>query len=126
MKAPRQLANLYSVSPSGVPRCRPQCIVVAGPNGAGKSTYSRDSFKSGFLLLDPDRFGATASSQPPVAVSRSVINRGRRALESREEFVLETTLSGHFPIKTLLAARGAGYERRGERRRRSNECGERD
>jgi len=52
----------------------------------------------------------TASLQEPVAGGRAVIARVRRALDLREEFVLETTLSGRFPIKTLRAARAAGYE----------------
>jgi predicted ABC-type ATPase len=110
MRVPCRLASHSSVSPSKDPLRRPQCIVIAGPNGAGKSTYSRDSFKSGFLVLDPDRFGISASSQAPVLGGRSVINRVRKALHAREEFVIETTLSGRFPMKTLLAAGVAGYE----------------
>ena len=90
---------------------RPSLIVVAGPNGAGKSTYTRGAFQSGFLLLDPDRYGISPDDElAPFTSGRAVVERVRRALASREDFVLETTLSGRFLMLVLNAARRNDYE----------------
>jgi predicted ABC-type ATPase len=86
-----------------------QLIVVAGPNGAGKSTYSRTSFESGFLLLDPDRYGIRPDHHDPIAAGRLAVMRVRSALANGESLVLETTLSGRFPRKVIADAVRAGY-----------------
>lgn len=86
-----------------------QLIVVAGPNGAGKSTYSRTSFVSGFLLLDPDRYGIQPNHHDPTTAGRLVVQRVRSALTNGEDFVLETTLSGRFPLKIIGDAARVGY-----------------
>jgi predicted ABC-type ATPase len=90
---------------------RPRLVLVAGPNGAGKSTYSREAFRSGFLLLDPDRFGIEpAPFSAPFTSGRAVIVRVREALASREDFVLETTLAGQSALSVLGRAKRLGYE----------------
>jgi predicted ABC-type ATPase len=90
---------------------RPRLHLVAGPNGAGKSTYSREAFRRDFLLLDPDRFGIQSDATiAPVASGRAVVDRVRAALAGGESFVLETTLSGNFPLSVLKRARDRNYE----------------
>jgi predicted ABC-type ATPase len=88
----------------------PRLIVVAGPNGAGKSTYSRGAFGNGFLLLDPDRYGLRPGVRDPVAAGRLVVRRAYDALANGESFVLETTLSGRFPLSIVRTARERGFE----------------
>lgn len=89
---------------------RPRLIVVAGPNGVGKSTYSRTAFASGFLLLDPDRYGIERGDAAPITAGRRVVDRVHIALAAGESIVLETTLSGRFPLKVLQSARQSGYD----------------
>jgi predicted ABC-type ATPase len=88
----------------------PRLVVVAGPNGVGKSTYSRSAFATGFLLLDPDRYGINPNVHDPITAGRLVVSRVHEALNNEEDVVLETTLSGQFPIKILRVARRAGYD----------------
>jgi predicted ABC-type ATPase len=89
---------------------QPRLVIVAGPNGVGKSTYSRGAFATGFLLLDPDRYGISPSVQDPISAGRLVIRRVHDAIVAVEDIVLETTLSGKFPMKVLGEARRAGYD----------------
>ncbi|HEV3089796.1 MAG TPA: hypothetical protein VGX96_21530 [Candidatus Elarobacter sp.] len=89
---------------------QPKLIVVAGPNGVGKSTYSRGSFVAGFLVLDPDRYGLAEGVQNPMIAGRLTVARVRNALSVRETLVLETTLSGNFPISVMERARQFGYD----------------
>jgi len=88
---------------------RPQLIVVGGPNGVGKSTYSRRPFAAGFLLLDPDRYGVAEKHANPLTSGRVVVSRVREALSARESLVLETTLSGAFPLNVMKRAKRNGY-----------------
>jgi predicted ABC-type ATPase len=90
---------------------QPQLIVVAGPNGVGKSTYTRQAFASGFLLLDPDRHAMDNPGSSPLAGGRNVIDRIRRALQDRTDLVIETTLSGQYPMRVLRDAGARDYAR---------------
>lgn len=89
---------------------RPKLLVVAGPNGVGKSTFSQTSFALNFLLLDPDRYGISPGVHDPITAGRLVVTRVRAAIADREDVVLETTLSGGFPLKVLRDARRAQYD----------------
>jgi predicted ABC-type ATPase len=62
------------------------------------------------LLLDPDRYGISPDIHDPISAGRLVVTRVRAAISEREDLVLETTLSGHFPLKVLRDARRAGYK----------------
>ena len=89
---------------------RPKLLVIAGPNGVGKSTFSRTAFAANFLLLDPDRYGILPDVHDPITAGRLVVERVRAAIAGREDVVLETTLSGRFPLKVLRDARRAGFD----------------
>jgi predicted ABC-type ATPase len=62
------------------------------------------------LLLDPDRYGISPDVHDPITAGRLVVGRVRAAVADGEDVVLETTLSGRFPLKVLRDARRAGYD----------------
>lgn len=75
----------------------PLAIIVAGANGAGKTTFARQ-----FLpILHPDvpffNVDEVQRERPqltaPVAASREFLRRLDRAVNARESFAIETTLS---------------------------------
>jgi predicted ABC-type ATPase len=62
------------------------------------------------LLLDPDRYGISPDVHDPITAGRLVVARVRAAIAGREDVVLETTLSGRFPLKVLRDGRRAGFD----------------
>jgi predicted ABC-type ATPase len=95
---------------------RPTLTVIAGANGSGKTTLTRwnpELFKE-IPLLDPDAIANTlqnkASSRPPVAAARHVLEASRKHLNNAESFAIETTLAGKNYLQMMLAARGHGFE----------------
>jgi predicted ABC-type ATPase len=92
---------------------RPICTIIGGPNGSGKSSiYPR--------LLPPGRFlnadvvARDMNPDHPEAVSlsagRHILIELARAIEVRETFVYETTLSSNQSIELMRRAKQAGYE----------------
>lgn len=79
-------------------------IIVAGPNGAGKSTflaqYLVERGDPDMVILNADEIHRAMSvklqleRQSPVAAGRELLRRLSNTIESRANFVLETTLSG--------------------------------
>jgi len=61
-------------------------------------------------LLDPDRYGISPDVHDPITAGRLVVERIRAAIADREDVVLETTLSGQFPLKVLRDAQRSGYD----------------
>ena len=96
---------------------RPRFTLFAGPNGAGKTTAYRRFLDAGFEAgeyLNPDDIAksrAQNSSETAVEVraGREVIRRTRSLIAARQPFVRETTLSGREILRSVSAARAAGY-----------------
>lgn len=95
---------------------RPVLTIIAGSNGSGKSTlstYARANFQQS-PILDPDAIAK--SIQETIGPVTSRIEAGRRALELAEElisdrqnFAVETTLSGGTYLRMADRARRAGF-----------------
>jgi predicted ABC-type ATPase len=86
--------------------------VIAGPNGSGKSTLTATQTQVG-EVVDPDAIAKALDPRDParvaVAAGRRALLRYRALIEARGDFALETTLAGATGIKTMQAAKAAGY-----------------
>ncbi len=98
----------------------PTLWLIAGPDGVGKTTYARRYLRAvaglsalvnvgeiarGFAPLDPTPDADTARAAARTALSRVAAN-----LTARRGFALETTLAGRTHLRTLAAAREAGFD----------------
>jgi predicted ABC-type ATPase len=82
-------------------RREPRCIVIAGPNGAGKTTFAREYLPSiaGLIhFVNVDLIaGGISPLRPELAAltaARLVLRELDRLVESKADFVFESTLSG--------------------------------
>jgi predicted ABC-type ATPase len=93
----------------------PVFTLIAGANGAGKSTLTRgnpDIFSASFLL-DPDTLTkplSPTSAASPITAGREVLRLARNYLAQRENFSIETTLSGKNYLEMMVSARTQGFE----------------
>jgi predicted ABC-type ATPase len=93
--------------------------LIAGPNGVGKTTYARrylravagterfvnlDEIARGFSPLTP-----TPDAETATAAARAVLSRTADNIAARRSFALETTLAGLTHLRTMDAAKGAGF-----------------
>ena len=97
---------------------RPRFTVFAGPNGSGKSTAYHRFLDAGYdagEYLNPDdiakELGAMSGTAAVIDLraGREVILRSRALIEKRRPFVRETTLSSREILRSVSAAREAGY-----------------
>ncbi|MDR2430584.1 MAG: AAA family ATPase [Puniceicoccales bacterium] len=94
----------------------PLCIVIGGPNGSGKTTFAREylPLEAGVLrFINTDEIARGLSPFAPEmavrAAARIAIEEMHRAAESRKDFAIETTLSGHTHAVFLSAWKRMGY-----------------
>ena len=95
---------------------RPQFWIVAGPNGVGKTTYAFRHIKavSGttrFVNLDEIARGLSPldPSMEQQRAGRVALELTRSLISDRRSFSIETTLSGKTHLRTIAAAREAGF-----------------
>jgi predicted ABC-type ATPase len=87
--------------------------VFAGPNGAGKSTIY-EILKPLGQLINPDAIESALPSNftkadREKAAARAALDGIRLQLARKEDFVVETTLSGNRPIRLMEEAKALGY-----------------
>ena len=94
---------------------RPVFTVIGGPNGAGKSTYMDRLAASGYSLgevVNPDVIAA-ALPEPDATrdarAGRETLHRTRALIADGQTFSRETTLSGSEILRTMQAAKDAGF-----------------
>ena len=94
---------------------RPVFTVIGGPNGAGKSTYMDRLVASGYSLgevVNPDVIAA-ALPRPDATrdarAGRETLRRTRGLIRAGQTFSRETTLSGREILRTMRAAKEAGF-----------------
>lgn len=98
---------------------RPALWLIAGPNGVGKTTYARrylravagterfvnlDEIARGYSPLTP-----TPDAETARAAARSVLAHSAENIAARRSYALETTLAGRTHLRTVAAARAAGF-----------------
>ena len=94
---------------------RPLFTVIAGPNGAGKSTYAEGLAARSYPLgelVNPDMIAAALpgpDATRDTRAGRQTLARTRALIASNQTFSRETTLSGTEILRTMQAAKEAGF-----------------
>ena len=95
---------------------KPTIYLIAGCNGAGKTTFAKEFLPKEVKCLhffNADEIARGLSPLDPAAgaakAARLLLGEIRDAIQSRQTFGLETTLSGLTYVRTLTRARGRGY-----------------
>lgn len=86
----------------------PTCWIIAGPNGAGKTTFALEFLPqvancSSFINADLIAAGLSplAPEKELIAASRIFLSEIRANIKKREDFAVETTLSGKSYLKLI-------------------------
>ena len=94
----------------------PTCWIIAGPNGAGKTTFALEYLPQvvgcrRFVNADLIATGLSplASETKHVAASRLFLNEIETHILDKQDFGLETTLSGHSYLKLIRRLRSDGW-----------------
>lgn len=93
----------------------PVFTVIGGPNGAGKSTYTDRLAAAGYDLgevVNPDVIAAALpgpDATRDARAGRETLHRTRALIASGQTFSRETTLSGSEILRTMQAAKDAGF-----------------
>lgn len=87
----------------------PVLTIFAGPNGSGKtSVIRRVDFAGRGNLLEADAIAAQIHASDPklaaIAAGRQVLFRAQEYLDCRQDFAIETTLSGTWTTKVIIQA----------------------
>lgn len=94
---------------------QPVFTVIGGPNGAGKSTYTDRLAAAGYDLgevVNPDVIAAALpgpDTTRDARAGRETLYRTRALIVSGQTFSRETTLSGREILRTMEAAKDAGF-----------------
>jgi predicted ABC-type ATPase len=95
---------------------RPQCIIVAGPNGAGKTTTAlglASEWHKVPRIVNPDEIAGGLSGAPELGAleaGKLALKAQARYMAHRQDFAMETTLSGRRWPKFLDALDAADYQ----------------
>ena len=94
----------------------PKILILAGPNEAGKTTFAREFVRKelGFKhFVNADLIAAGMSPFEPelaaIAAGRVMLDQIKHLVKARENFVIETTLSGLGYARHISQWRSSGY-----------------
>jgi len=92
--------------------CSPVCTLIAGPNGAGKTTFARRflSDHRNFINADEIEKDLAESPNPKLLAGRLFFERVRQYRERREDFSIETTLSGRTHLRLVERLLNDGWQ----------------
>jgi predicted ABC-type ATPase len=99
-----------------MPTAKPTIYLIAGCNGAGKTTFAKEFLPKEvkcLRFLNADEMARGLSPLDPTAgaakAARLLLSEVRAAVQARQTFGLETTLSGLTYVRMLINARERGY-----------------
>lgn len=94
----------------------PRCLIIAGPNGAGKTTFAREFLPAEGGCTTFINADLIAAGLEPFAPERAAIRAARLmaeriadAVARREDFAVESTLSGRSYASLIRSWRETGY-----------------
>ena len=97
-------------------RMQPRAFIIAGPNGAGKSTFAgiflaRQPRSTRFINADLIAAGISPFRPEEAALraGKLMLEEVREAVAAREDFAVETTLSGRGYLRHIRDWQEAGY-----------------
>ena len=93
---------------------KPLAVFYAGTNGSGKSTLRDNNPVPGVKVIDPDAIARTICPSDPrsvdVLAGREAIRQFREVIAQRQNFSMETTLTGRSAVDRMEKAKSAGFE----------------
>ncbi len=93
---------------------KPQCTILAGPNGSGKSSiYAKMKPPGEFVnadVIEAALEGDFSKGERQIKAGRAAVTRVRELIDTKANFVFETTLSSHHSIKVIEDAIKNGFE----------------
>ena len=94
----------------------PRCLIIAGPNGAGKTTFALEYLlgEAGITrFLNADMIASGLSPFAPedksALAGRLFLKEVEAAIQAKEDFAFETTLSGRGYLKLIDRLRRSGW-----------------
>lgn len=92
---------------------KPVMTIFAGTNGAGKSTLSSQLKDWIGTIVDPDQIAKRLNPEDPrsadLSAGREAVKRIRGLIQNKQNFAVETTLSGTFFLRHMQIAKEYGY-----------------
>ncbi|TAE13373.1 MAG: hypothetical protein EAZ95_11220 [Bacteroidetes bacterium] len=86
-----------------------ELIIIAGANGSGKTTFSKQILvETGFEFLNADEIEKELAVSK-LQAGKEFFNRLGVFLDNGTSFVLESTLSGNYLVKTIEKAKQQEY-----------------
>jgi predicted ABC-type ATPase len=86
-----------------------ELIIIAGANGSGKTTFSRQVLaETGFEFLNADEIEKELAVSK-LQAGKEFFIRLDKFIETETSFVLESTLSGNYLVKTIEKVKIKGY-----------------
>jgi predicted ABC-type ATPase len=86
-----------------------ELIIIAGANGSGKTTFSRQVLaETSFEFLNADEIEKELGVSK-LQAGKEFFNRLDKFIETEISFVLESTLSGNYLVKTIEKAKQQSY-----------------
>lgn len=81
----------------------PTCTIIAGPNGAGKTTFAKRflSERQNFINADEIQRDLASVPKPALLAGRLFFEKVREYRVRREDFSIETTLSGKSHLRLI-------------------------
>lgn len=87
--------------------------VFAGTNDAGKSTISQQMKEMVGIIIDPDAIAKSLNPNHPrevdLSAGREAVKQIRELISHKQNFAIETTLSGSFALRHMKIAKEHGY-----------------
>ncbi|MDK9693190.1 MAG: zeta toxin family protein [Sulfurimonas sp.] len=84
--------------------------IVAGANGSGKTTFAKDfSFQNDISFVNADEIAASMQENN-IQAGKIFLQTIKKHLAERQDFIMETTLSGRYIVKIIEKAKKLGYE----------------
>lgn len=91
----------------------PAMTIFAGTNGAGKSTISLQMRDWIGTIIDPDQIAKQLKPEDPrgadLSAGREAVRRIRSLIKNKDNFAVETTLSGTFALRHMQIAKDHHY-----------------
>ncbi len=94
----------------------PTCSIIAGPNGAGKTTFALEylpNVANCTTFVNADLIAAGLSPLAPerelIAASKIFLREIKENISKRNDFAIETTLSGRSYLKLIKTLKNNGW-----------------
>lgn len=89
-----------------------EVIIIAGANGSGKTTFAKkylEYYQITFVNADEIEGDIEKKTNKPILAGKIFLKQIRTLIEKKESFILESTLSGRYLLKTIEKLKSGNY-----------------